>query len=208
MKNSVKDRSNAQASCAGHFIESHIDKEYAGDWVSVMSASRSAPFPSHLFSPSATSVCVLAGTRRHGRPRFLKRKGNGLWCGADSRFIGGCRVLLAFSFPLIPQWLFNQKAMLVKPFHHKDLPSDDIAKEPTLHLVQNVRSCWSTCKVLYCEACAPSLKALVHAKFCVQRVTNGVQSHIEVTKISVTPNQDVITITYYTLCGFMKVIRN
>ena len=127
MKNSVKDRSNAQASCAGHFIESHIDKEYAGDWVSVMSASRSAPFPSHLFSSSATSVCVLAGTRRHGRPRFLKRKGNGLWCGADSRFIGGCRVLLAFSFPLIPQWLFNQKAMLVKPFHHKDLPSDDIA---------------------------------------------------------------------------------
>jgi len=34
MKNSVKDRGNAQASCAGHFIESHIDSAYKGDWVS------------------------------------------------------------------------------------------------------------------------------------------------------------------------------
>ena len=30
MKNSVKDRSNAQCSCAGHFIESHIDPNYDG----------------------------------------------------------------------------------------------------------------------------------------------------------------------------------
>ena len=30
MKNSVKDRSNAQCSCAGHFIESHIDPNYNG----------------------------------------------------------------------------------------------------------------------------------------------------------------------------------
>ena len=36
MKNSVKDRSNAQASCAGHFIESHIDEAYEGDWVSAL----------------------------------------------------------------------------------------------------------------------------------------------------------------------------
>lgn len=35
MKNSVKDRGNAQASCAGHFIESHIDEGYEGDWVHV-----------------------------------------------------------------------------------------------------------------------------------------------------------------------------
>lgn len=34
MKNSVADRGNAQASCAGHFIESHIDDAYEGDWVS------------------------------------------------------------------------------------------------------------------------------------------------------------------------------
>ena len=34
MKNSVKNRGNAQASCAGHFIESHIDEAYKGDWVS------------------------------------------------------------------------------------------------------------------------------------------------------------------------------
>lgn len=34
MKNSVKDRGNAQSSCAGHFIESHIDERYTGDWVS------------------------------------------------------------------------------------------------------------------------------------------------------------------------------
>lgn len=38
MKNSVKDRSNAQCSCAGHFIESHIDSNYIerdGGWLHV-----------------------------------------------------------------------------------------------------------------------------------------------------------------------------
>eukprot|EP00542_Grammatophora_oceanica_P022032 CAMPEP_0194033306 /NCGR_PEP_ID=MMETSP0009_2-20130614/6054_1 /TAXON_ID=210454 /ORGANISM="Grammatophora oceanica, Strain CCMP 410" /LENGTH=447 /DNA_ID=CAMNT_0038673985 /DNA_START=11 /DNA_END=1354 /DNA_ORIENTATION=- len=35
MKNSVKDRTNAQASCAGHFIESHLDKDYKGGWLHV-----------------------------------------------------------------------------------------------------------------------------------------------------------------------------
>jgi len=35
MKNSVKDRSNAQCSCAGHFIESHIDPNYEGGWLHV-----------------------------------------------------------------------------------------------------------------------------------------------------------------------------
>jgi probable aminopeptidase NPEPL1 len=35
MKNSVKDRSNAQCSCAGHFIESHIDPSYEGEWLHV-----------------------------------------------------------------------------------------------------------------------------------------------------------------------------
>jgi len=35
MKNSVKDRGNAQSSCAGHFIESHLDASYKGDWVHV-----------------------------------------------------------------------------------------------------------------------------------------------------------------------------
>lgn len=35
MKNSVKDRSNAQTSCAGHFIESHLDKDYSGGWLHV-----------------------------------------------------------------------------------------------------------------------------------------------------------------------------
>lgn len=35
MKNSVKDRSNAQASCAGHFVESHLDPEYNGGWLHV-----------------------------------------------------------------------------------------------------------------------------------------------------------------------------
>lgn len=32
MKNSVKDRMNAQASCAGHFIESHISEDYEGEF--------------------------------------------------------------------------------------------------------------------------------------------------------------------------------
>ncbi|VEU40566.1 unnamed protein product [Pseudo-nitzschia multistriata] len=35
MKNSVKDRSNAQTSCAGHFIESHLDESYEGGWLHV-----------------------------------------------------------------------------------------------------------------------------------------------------------------------------
>ena len=35
MKNSVKDRSNAQASCAGHFIEAHLDEQYRGGWLHV-----------------------------------------------------------------------------------------------------------------------------------------------------------------------------
>lgn len=35
MKNSVKDRGNAQASCAGHFIEAHLASNYKGDWVHV-----------------------------------------------------------------------------------------------------------------------------------------------------------------------------
>jgi len=35
MKNSVKDRSNAQTSCAGHFIESHLDESFEGGWLHV-----------------------------------------------------------------------------------------------------------------------------------------------------------------------------
>lgn len=35
MKNSVKDRSNAQASCAGHFVESHLAADYEGGWLHI-----------------------------------------------------------------------------------------------------------------------------------------------------------------------------
>ena len=35
MKNSVKDRGNAQTSCAGHFIEAHLDEAYEGGWLHV-----------------------------------------------------------------------------------------------------------------------------------------------------------------------------
>jgi probable aminopeptidase NPEPL1 len=35
MKNSVKDRMNAQSSCAGHFIESHLESEYSGDYLHI-----------------------------------------------------------------------------------------------------------------------------------------------------------------------------
>ena len=45
MKNSVKNRNNAQASCAGHFIESHIDEAYEGDWVSALRKKVSALVP-------------------------------------------------------------------------------------------------------------------------------------------------------------------
>jgi probable aminopeptidase NPEPL1 len=40
MKNSVKDRSNAQTSCAGHFIEAHIEEEYKGGWLHVVSTDQ------------------------------------------------------------------------------------------------------------------------------------------------------------------------
>ena len=33
MKNSVKDRGNAQASCAANFIGEHLHKEYEGGWL-------------------------------------------------------------------------------------------------------------------------------------------------------------------------------
>jgi len=35
MKNSVSDRANAQASCAGHFVESHLHADYKGEWLHV-----------------------------------------------------------------------------------------------------------------------------------------------------------------------------
>jgi probable aminopeptidase NPEPL1 len=35
MKNSVKDRNNAQSSCAGHFIEAHLAKDYKGGWLHI-----------------------------------------------------------------------------------------------------------------------------------------------------------------------------
>eukprot|EP00898_Chlorokybus_atmophyticus_P007095 jgi/Chlat1/7387/Chrsp6S09188 len=35
MKNSVKDRMNAQSSCAGIFIAEHLDKDYKGTWLHV-----------------------------------------------------------------------------------------------------------------------------------------------------------------------------
>jgi probable aminopeptidase NPEPL1 len=35
MKNSVKDRSNAQTSCAGHFIEAHLAEDYKGGWIHI-----------------------------------------------------------------------------------------------------------------------------------------------------------------------------
>jgi probable aminopeptidase NPEPL1 len=35
MKNSVKDRGNAQTSCAGHFIEAHLEESYEGGWLHV-----------------------------------------------------------------------------------------------------------------------------------------------------------------------------
>jgi probable aminopeptidase NPEPL1 len=38
MRNSVKDRSNAQSSCAGQFLGNHISK-YSGDWLHIDMAS-------------------------------------------------------------------------------------------------------------------------------------------------------------------------
>jgi probable aminopeptidase NPEPL1 len=41
MKNSVKNRSNAQSSCAGHFIESHLHTDFKGKWLHVDMAAQS-----------------------------------------------------------------------------------------------------------------------------------------------------------------------
>ena len=35
LRNSVKDRANAQCSCAGHFVEAHLEGGYSGEWVHV-----------------------------------------------------------------------------------------------------------------------------------------------------------------------------
>ena len=35
MKNSVKNRMNAQCSCAGHFIEDHLHADWKGKWLHV-----------------------------------------------------------------------------------------------------------------------------------------------------------------------------
>ena len=35
MKNSVKDRMNSQASCAGTFIGEHLDEDYSGEWLHI-----------------------------------------------------------------------------------------------------------------------------------------------------------------------------
>ena len=35
MRNSVKDRGNAQSSCAGHFIEAHLEEGYEGGWLHI-----------------------------------------------------------------------------------------------------------------------------------------------------------------------------
>jgi probable aminopeptidase NPEPL1 len=35
MKNSVKDRANAQASCAATFVHAHLHPDYAGGWLHV-----------------------------------------------------------------------------------------------------------------------------------------------------------------------------
>jgi probable aminopeptidase NPEPL1 len=35
MKNSVSDRMNAQSSCAAHFVESHLNRDYKGHWLHI-----------------------------------------------------------------------------------------------------------------------------------------------------------------------------
>jgi probable aminopeptidase NPEPL1 len=35
MKNSVRSRTNAQASCAGHFVERHLPADWEGEWAHV-----------------------------------------------------------------------------------------------------------------------------------------------------------------------------
>eukprot|EP00158_Paraphelidium_tribonemae_P002664 Partr_v1_DN25547_c0_g1_i1_m20797 putative Aminopeptidase len=43
MKNSVKSRMNAQSSCAGHFVEDHLDAEWKGKWIHVDIAGPAFP---------------------------------------------------------------------------------------------------------------------------------------------------------------------
>ncbi|ORZ40070.1 cytosol aminopeptidase family, catalytic domain-domain-containing protein [Catenaria anguillulae PL171] len=42
LTNNVKNRMNAQSSCAGHFVEAHLAEEYKGEWVHVDIAGPSA----------------------------------------------------------------------------------------------------------------------------------------------------------------------
>ena len=43
MKNSVKDRMNAQTSCAGTFVGEHLDEDYEGGWLHVDMAGNRRP---------------------------------------------------------------------------------------------------------------------------------------------------------------------
>jgi probable aminopeptidase NPEPL1 len=35
MKNNIKDRMDAQASCTGHFVENHLDKDNKGEYLHI-----------------------------------------------------------------------------------------------------------------------------------------------------------------------------
>lgn len=56
MKNSVGDRANAQASCAGLFIGAHLGFDYSGSWIHVDMASPVHCVSEMLFIPSLLSV--------------------------------------------------------------------------------------------------------------------------------------------------------
>lgn len=86
MKNSVKDRSNAQTSCAGHFIEAHLDESYQGGWLVSRKKSRVSSESSLPCKQVLTDYITLA--LRHGRARYKWSTRYRLWRWLDIEPVG------------------------------------------------------------------------------------------------------------------------
>ncbi|KAI9102057.1 hypothetical protein DFS34DRAFT_612644 [Phlyctochytrium arcticum] len=68
MKNSVADRMNAQASCAGHFIEDHLHADYKGEWMHIDIAGPAADKQRATGFGVALLVGILDQLKQQSKP--------------------------------------------------------------------------------------------------------------------------------------------
>ena len=87
MKNSVKDRNNAQSSCAGTFIHEHLHPEYTGGWLHVdMAGARRAIITTRRAAPGIVGARTVACASSTRPPRYWSHVPS-----APRREPGGCR---------------------------------------------------------------------------------------------------------------------